>query len=300
MEYRPNQDYLIRATAFDGLVRAFAIDSTIVVGALHRRHGTEPAATAALGRTATGALLLAATHKKEAESISMRVDGGGPGGVLIATATPAGDVRGLIANPRPEVDQVRNGKLNVSGVVGTRGRLSVVRDLGLRHPYSSSVDLVSGEIGEDLAYFLLQSEQIPAAVGIGVFVQTDGSVEAAGGYMVQLLPGMPDTEIAAIEDKVRSLPHPTTMLRSGDTPETILQRIFPGGFDLLGRTPVRFYCPCSRERAERALVALGHDELRAIAGDAERRGFADLTCEFCAEPYRFTPRDLEALAATLG
>ncbi len=290
---------MIRATALDGLVRAFAIDSTRVVDELQRRHATEPAATAALGRTATGTLLLAATVKKEAESVSMRVEGGGPGGVLIATATPAGDVRGLIANPRPEVDQVREGKLNVSGVVGSRGRLSVVRDLGMRHPYSSSVELISGEIGEDLAYFLLQSEQIPSAVGIGVFVQTDGSVEAAGGYMVQLLPGVPDAEVSAIEDKIRTLPHPTTMLRCGDTPESILERIFPDGCDLLGRTPVRFHCPCSRERAERALIALGARELREIAGDTERRGFTDLTCEFCAEPYRFCPEDIESLAAAL-
>lgn len=288
--------YLIRATAFEGHVRAFSIDATPVVDELQRRHGTHPAATAALGRVATGALLLAATLKKGDASVSLRIEGGGPGGLLLATATPAGDVRGLIANPRPDIDQVRDGKLNVSGVVGAEGRLSVVRDLGLRHPYSSSVELVSGEIGQDLAYYLAQSEQIPSAVGIGVFVRADGSVEAAGGYMVQLLPGLPEAEVASIEETIRALPHPTTMLRSGDTPEAILEHIFGADFDILDRTPVRFHCPCSRERAERALIALGPAELEDIARDADDTGFTELVCEFCADRYCFSPAEIRALA----
>lgn len=291
----PHNGYLVRATALEEHVRAFAIDASDVVAELQRRHGTEPAATAALGRTATAALLLAATLKDGRGSVTLRISGDGPGGALIATATPEGEVRGLIANPRPDIEQVRDGKLNVAGVVGTTGKLSVVRDLGMRFPYSSSVAIVSGEIGQDIAHYLAQSEQIPSAIGIGVFVRTDGSVEAAGGYMVQLMPGLDSHRVADLEHTIAELPHPTTLLRNGDTPETMLERIFPESFRLLRQTAVRFHCPCSRQRAETALIALGRDALAEIREDAAQRGFTDLTCEFCGESYRFSPDQLSTL-----
>jgi len=286
---------LVRATAYDGLVRAFAVDTTEIVAELRARHDTYPAVTAALGRLATGALLLGSTLKEPHHSITVRVQGNGPAGTLIATANGAGEVRGLAANPRPDVDQVRDGKLNVSGVVGTSGQLSVTRDLGLRHPYGSTVELVSGEIGDDLAYYLARSEQIPSAVGIGVFVRADGSVEAAGGYIVQLMPGVSDEQAAEIEDTIRSLPHPTTMLRAGETPERILDRIFPGGYDLLAETTVRFHCPCSRERAQRALVLLGAEELSSLRDKGAEAGHSELVCEFCRTTYRFTAAEIDAL-----
>ncbi len=289
------EGYMVRATALDGRVLAFAIDATSVVEVMRRRQGTDPAPTAALGRAAAGALLLAATQKTEAATVTLRIRGGGPGGPLVATATTTGDVRGLIGNPRPEIEQVVDGKLNVAGVVGREGRLSVIRDLGLRQPYSSSVELISGEVGQDLAYYFARSEQIPSAVGIGVFVRADGSVEAAGGYLVQILPGLEEDEVAGLEETIRSLPHPTRMLRDGDTPESMLGRIFGDGVSLLARTSVRFHCPCSRERAERALIALGTDELLSIRDEARERGWTELTCEFCAEPYRFSPDDLQQL-----
>ena len=212
-------DYMVRATALDGLVRAFAIDSTATVGELRRRHATDPAVTAALGRLATGALLFGAMLKDEDQLVTVRVQGNGPAGTLLASANGNGEVRGLVANPRPDVEQVNAiGKLNVSGVVGTEGRLTVTRDLGMRQPHTSTVQLVSGEVGEDLAHCLATSEQIPSAVGIGVFVQTTGDVEAAGGYIVQLMPGITDAEAARIESLIKDLPHPTTMLREGDRP----------------------------------------------------------------------------------
>ena len=167
----------------------------------------------------TGALLLSALLKEERHSVTLRIQGDGPAGTLIASANGAGEVRGLVGNPRPDVEQARDGKLNVSGVVGRTGRLAVTRDLGLRQPYIGTVELVSGEIGDDLAHYLARSEQVPSAVGIGVYVQADGSVEAAGGYMVQLLPEADDTDADAVETAVRALPHPTVMLREGDTPE---------------------------------------------------------------------------------
>lgn len=286
---------LVRVTAHDGLVRAFAVDATEVVAELHARHETYPAVTAALGRLVTGALLLGSMLKEPHHTITLRVQGDGPAGTLIASADGAGTVRGLVANPRPEVDQARDGKLNVSGVVGRNGQLSVTRDLGLRQPYGSAVELVSGEIGEDLAYYLARSEQVPSAVGIGVFVRADGSVEAAGGYLVQLMPGVTDEHAAEIEAAVRSLPHPTTMLRNGETPERILDRIFPAGYDLLAETGVRFHCPCSRERAQRALVLLGVDELMSLREKDSEQGHSELVCEFCRTAYRFTAAEIDAL-----
>lgn len=289
--------YLVRATAYGGLVRAFAVDSTMVVDELRRRHGTDPVVTAALGRVSTGALIFGAMLKEPDQLVTIRVQGDGPAGTLLASANGAGEVRGLVGNPRPEVDQVRAGKLNVSGAVGTSGRLTVTRDLGLRQPYSSAVELVSGEIGEDLAYYLARSEQVPSAVGIGVFVAADGTVEAAGGYIVQLMPGLDDGSIANLEAGIGALPHPTTMLRAGETPEEILGRIFPDGYEALARTPVRFHCPCSRERAENALILLGAPALEELRDDHADREHTELVCEFCAAIYRFTPEELEALIA---
>jgi molecular chaperone Hsp33 len=294
-----NGDYLVRATAFGGKVRAFAIDATRLTAELRARHGTDPAVTAALGRLSIGALLLGATLKEDAHTVTLRLHGDGPASPFLAAATGAGEVRGLVTNPRPDVDQVRDGKLNVSGVVGTTGRLSVTRDLGMRQPYFSTVELVSGEVGEDLAYYLARSEQVPAAVGIGVFVRSDGSGEAAGGYMLQLMPGLDSETTERVEEVVRTLPHPTTMLREGDRPEDILQRIFQSSYDLRDRRSVRFHCPCSRDRAERALLLLGAESLDEMASEQAETGQAELSCQFCNATYTFTKADLEAMRDSL-
>ncbi len=288
-------NYIARATAHEGLVRAFAIDSTRVVEELATRHGTYPAVTAALGRLATGALIMGIMLKRPEHLLTLRLRGDGPAGTLLVTANGAGEVRGLVSNPRPEVPQARDGKLDVSGVVGRSGYLTVTKDMGMRHPYASTVEIVSGEVGQDLAYYLARSEQVPSAVGIGVFVRADSSVEAAGGYIVQLLPGLSEEAVSGIEETIRSLPHPTTMLRSGDSPEDILGRIFPGGFDLLDRIPVRFHCPCSKERAERALLLLGQDALREMRAEGLERGHTEAVCQFCAAEYRFTTAEIDQL-----
>ncbi|HEX6938177.1 MAG TPA: Hsp33 family molecular chaperone HslO [Longimicrobiales bacterium] len=293
----PGRSRLVRVSAYDGLVRAFAVDSTEVVAELQARHGTYPAVTAALGRLATGALLLGSMLKEPDHLVTLRVQADGPAGTLIASANGAGDVRGLVANPRPEVDQARDGKLNVSGVVGRNGQIRVTRDLGLRQPYASAVELVSGEIGDDLAAYLVQSEQVPSAVGVGVFVRADGSVEAAGGYLVQLLPGVTEDLAASLEATIRSLPHPTSMLRAGETPEQILDRIFAAGYEVLAVTGVRFHCPCSRQRAERALILLGAEALSSLREDDAGQGHSELVCEFCKTPYRFTSEEIDALIA---
>jgi molecular chaperone Hsp33 len=279
------RDYLVRATAMDGLVSAFAIDATGVVEELKRRHDTIPVVTAAIGRLSTGALLFGAMLKEDDHMVTVRMQGNGPAGTLLASANATGGVRGLVSNPQPAVEQVHNGKLNVRGAVGTSGHLTVTKDLGLGQPYVGTVEIVSGEVGEDLAHYLLRSEQVPSAVGIGVFVNADGSVDAAGGYIVQLLPGVSDADAARIENVIRDLPHPTTMLRSGDTPEDILGRVLGPEHQLLDQREVRFECPCSLDRAERAIRMLGRQAVIEMIEEGAARGGAELTCEFCTERY---------------
>lgn len=289
------KDYLVRATAKGGRVRAFALTATGVVAELQQRHQMHPGPTAAVGRTAMGALLLAAATLKEGDQIlTVEVKGDGPIGRIICTANGAGEVRGLASNPYVHASSRVPGKLNVSGVVGTNGYLSVTKDLGMRETYKGTVELQSGEIGEDLAYYLARSEQIPSAVGIGVFVLPDGSVDAAGGFLVQLLPELEDGEIAGIERGVAALPHPTSLIREGVSPEGLLGRIFPDGYDLLDRYPVAFGCPCSRERFEAALITLGAAELTSIIKE-EKEELTELVCHFCNESYHFTRIDMQGL-----
>lgn len=291
----PRADHLVRATALDGRVRAFALQASGVVAELQRRHGTFPAVSAALGRSAMGALLLAAASLKEEDQIlTVQVKGDGPAGRILCTASGRGEVRGTVSNPQAHAESIRPGKLNVSGVVGTRGYLSVTKDLGMREPYQGTVELQSGEIGDDLAYYLARSEQTPSAVGLGVFVRPDGSVEAAGGFLIQLLPGLSDEEIVEIEREVAALPHPTTLIREGVTPEEVLARVFPAGYDLLDRRPVRFACPCTRERFEAAIVSLGPDEVRQII-EEEQGDYTEVVCHFCNEAYHFGPDDMRAI-----
>ena len=289
------ENYLVRATALDGKVRALAVDSTNAVRELARLQATGPAATAALGRVATATLLLSATLKKETHLVTVRVRGDGPLGVVLASANGRGEVRGLVGNPRPAIQETVNGKLNVSGAVGTTGRLTVVKDLGLKEPYNSTVELVSGEIGQDMAYYFSRSEQQPSAVGLGVYVDRTGQVVAAGGYLIQVLGGLDDDEVETIETKVAGLPHPTTMIRAGEVPEDMLARVFDDAFQVLDRSATRFRCPCSRDRAERALILLGPAEIDEIKASQGGRDHADVTCEFCGQNYRFTLEQLELL-----
>ena len=290
-----SENYLVRATALDERVRAFALHATDIVGELQRRHHTYPGATAALGRTAMGALLFGAAGLKEpAHVLTIEVRGGGPIGRILATANGRGEVRGMVSNPHVHAPSIREGKLNVAGVVGTGGYLSVTKDLGMREPYRGTVELQSGEIGDDLAFYLARSEQTPSAVGIGVFVMPDGSVEAAGGFLVQLLPGLQDEEIREIEERIAALPHPTTLIREGVTPEGILDRIFDGDYVLGGKFPISFNCPCSRERFESAIVSLGHEEVTRII-EEEKEDRTEVVCHFCNEKYYFSAEDMKSV-----
>jgi molecular chaperone Hsp33 len=288
-------DYLVRATALEGRVRAFALRATRLVEEMRARHDTYPAVTAALGRTAMGSLLLAAAALKERHQVlSIEVRGGGPAGRILCTATGAGQVRGMVSNPHAHAQSRKPGKLNVAGVVGRTGYLSVTKDLGMRDPYRGTVELQSGEIGDDLAYYLSRSEQTPSAVGVGVFVTRDAIVEAAGGFLVQLLPGLTDDEVLAVDREVAALPHPTRLIRDGLSPEEVLGRIFPAGHEILDRYPIGFTCPCSRQRFEAAIVTLGSREIERII-EEEENGFTEVVCHFCNEAYHFSPEEMHQI-----
>ncbi|MDI3328276.1 MAG: Hsp33 family molecular chaperone HslO [Alicyclobacillaceae bacterium] len=283
------QDYIVRATAVSGKVRAYAARTTALVEELRRRHGTWPVATAALGRTVTAAAMMGAMLKGT-ERLTVQIRGSGPLGEIVADADAAGYVRGYVREPRVDLPLNAAGKLDVASAVG-EGFLHVIKDLGLREPYRGSVPLISGEIGEDFAYYFAVSEQIPSGVGVGVLVEPPDRVKQAGGFIVQLFPGLPEEEVARLEEAIARLPAVTTLLDRGLTPEELLQSMVPD-VQLLDRVPVSFRCRCSRERMERVLVALGRDELESLYRE---QGGAEIHCHFCAEIYRFSREELQRL-----
>ncbi|NEN85421.1 Hsp33 family molecular chaperone HslO [Paenibacillus elgii] len=289
------QDYLIRATAYEGKVRAFAVRTTGIVEELRRRHQTTPTATAALGRTATAALMMGIMLKGE-EKLTVQVKGGGPIGQIVADSNAHGEVRGYVDNPSVDLPLNQIGKLDVAGAVGTDGFLYVIKDLGLKEPYRGSIPIVSGELGEDFTYYFAKSEQTPSAVALGVLVDVDYTVKAAGGFIIQLLPGLTDDEISQIEKELAALPSITSLLDRGDRLEDILATLLPGAEVLERRDDIRFKCKCSRERVEQTLISLGRDELQEIL---EEDGKAEIVCHFCNEAYRFSREDLEAILKSI-
>ncbi|MEC0212973.1 Hsp33 family molecular chaperone HslO [Paenibacillus ehimensis] len=289
------QDYLIRATAYEGKVRAFAVRTTGIVEELRRRHQTTPTATAALGRTVTAALMMGIMLKGK-EKLTVQVKGGGPIGQIVADSNAHGEVRGYVDNPAVDLPLNQIGKLDVAGAVGTDGFLYVIKDLGLKEPYRGSIPIVSGELGEDFTYYFAKSEQTPSAVALGVLVDVDYTVKTAGGFIIQLLPGLTDDEIAQIEKELAALPPITSLLDRGDRLEDILATLLPGAEVLERRDDIRFQCKCSRERVEQTLISLGRDELQQIL---EEDGKAEIVCHFCNEAYRFSREDLEAILKSI-
>lgn len=280
-------DELIRVLALGGRIRAVAATTTATTERLRAIHDPSPTVTAALGRAATGALLLAASLEKvtgREPLLTLEIDGGGPAGRFLATASPGGWVRAMVAEPRATAEPRPDGKLDVAGVVGTRGHLAVTRDPGTREPYRGVVALVSGEIATDVAHYLDESEQTPAAAALGVFVVPEGQVVHAGGYLIQVLPGVNDEEAAALAERVRALGTVTDRLRAGENHRQWLEHLFPDGFEEVGRTQVRFHCGCSADRVERALKLLGAAELSDLVSQSLAEPVV-LTCEFCRTNY---------------
>ncbi|HEY4390119.1 MAG TPA: Hsp33 family molecular chaperone HslO [Paenibacillus sp.] len=289
------QDRLIRGIALDGKVRAFAVRTTELVEELRRRHDTFPTTTAALGRTVTAAAMMGAMLKGE-EKLTVQVKGDGPVGQIIADANAKGEVRGTVKNPHVQTPSKRPGKMDVAAAVGTSGYIYVTKDLGLKEPYSGSSPIISGEIAEDFTYYFAVSEQTPSAVGLGVLVDEDNSVIVAGGFIIQLMPGLSDEEISAIEQSIGAIPPVTTLLDQGMELDEMLRKIVPD-VKILDEMDIVFACNCSRERVERTLISLGRKELEEIRDSGHEE--EEVICDFCNEVYKFSREDISHLISRL-
>ena len=287
-------DQIVRAVSADGFVKISAITARDMVERARVIHDLSPTACAALGRTLCGASMLGELMKEADASLTIRVNGGGPAGSVIAVSDSEGNARGYVQNPQADLPTRADGKLDVGGLVGRSGMLTVSRDIGLKEPYVGSVELVSGEIAEDLAQYMVESEQIPSAVGLGVLIDTDKSVKAAGGFIVQLMPGAPENLIEKLETNILFMDQLTTVLSEDGVDAVISQVLFSLDPREAERHGVEYRCTCSRERVAEALRSVGEAELRSMA--AEGRD-AEVSCQFCDKGYRSTPEDLTALAA---
>ncbi|MFJ7995384.1 Hsp33 family molecular chaperone HslO [Peribacillus frigoritolerans] len=288
------KDYLIKALGYEGQVRAYAVSTTDTVGEAQRRHYTWPTASAALGRAMTAGVMMGGMLKGE-EKLTIKIEGGGPIGSILVDSNAKGEVRGYVTHPQIHFDLNEHGKLDVRRAVGTDGLLTVVKDIGLRDYFSGQVPLVSGELGEDFTYYFVTSEQVPSSVGVGVLVNPDNSILAAGGFIIQLMPGTSEDTISKIEKRLSTITPVSKMIQSGMTPEEILTEILgEGNVNILEKMDVQFSCQCSRERIATALISLGQAEIRDII---ETDGQAEAHCHFCNQTYQFSKEELEELEA---
>lgn len=289
----PVEDYLVRVITKEGNIRALACVTTGLVNELCRRHGTSPTASAALGRALTGGALMGALLKT-GQRVAIKFEANGPLQKILVEADANGTVRGCVGVPEADVPP-RGEKLDVAGVLGRAGFLTVTKDLGLKEPYRGMVQLYTSEIAEDLAYYLTESEQTPSAIGLGVYVEPDGKVSAAGGFLIQSLPPADDLLIDQLMEKIGQLTSITDLQRQGKTPEDLLEQLFAGiSYTVLEKRALAFQCSCSREKIERVLISLGKEELEGLMAKNEP---VEITCEFCREVYRV---ELDELAGLLG
>lgn len=285
-------DYLVKATAYDGAIRAYTAVTTKTVGEACARQDTWATASAALGRTITITSMMGAMLKGE-DTLTAKVEGNGPLGMIVADANAYGEVRGYVGNPHVDFELNEHGKLDVAKAVGREGHVSIVKDLGLRDHFTGQVPIVSGEISEDFTYYFATSEQIPSAVGAGVLVNPDLSILAAGGFIVQVMPGTSDEIVTKLEEQIQSFPAISQLIEEGNNPEEILDRLFEKDHvKVLDQLPIEFRCKCSKERVERALIGLGNDEIKKMI---EEDHGAEANCHFCNEVYQFTEEDLRNL-----
>jgi len=283
------KDYLVRGMTMDGLVKVVAIRSTEMVREGARLQGTTPNATAAFGRALTAASMMGNMQKVDNGSMTLQIKSDGPIGGLVCVSDPIGNVRGYVYNPKVPLVEKHPGKLDVGATVGA-GTLTIIRDLQMKEPYVGSIQLVSGEIGDDVTAYFAQSEQTPTACGLGVLVDTDMSVKVAGGYLIQLLPGATEETITAVEEGIRRAGAVTAMLEAGMTPEDILGQVCGAlGVVFMETTEVSYKCYCSRDRVTAALISLGRKELQEIAEDGKP---FPVECQFCDTVYMFTPEQI--------
>ena len=288
---------LVRAMTRDGFVKAVAVTTADIVERARQIHKTLPTATAALGRLLSAASMMGNMQKVENGSITLQVKGGGPLGTVLAVSDAEGNVRGYVHNPQISLLEKYRGKLDVGAAVGTDGMLTVIRDLQMKEPYVGSVELVSGEIAEDITEYFVQSEQTPTACALGVLVDTDQSVRASGGYIIQLLPGAPDDIIDKIEAGIQKAGAVTTMLDRGLSAQPLLETVMEDlDLEILETTTVGYRCYCSRDRVTATLISLGRKELEDIVAEGET---VHIECQFCDTIYDFTPGEITEILAEI-
>lgn len=290
-------DRIVRAISTDGMVQAAAICSRDLTERARQIHKTLPVATAALGRTLAAASMMGNALKSDGASLTLQFKGGGPLGTVLAVSDNEGNVRGYVTNPHVDIPLRKDGKLDVGTAVGHEGTLTVIKDLHMKEPYVGTIDLLGGEIAEDVAGYFVESEQIPTACALGVLVDRNQSVKAAGGYLIQLMPGAAEDTIAKVEGGIMAAGAVSAILEKNDDPEAMLRTVM-SDFDLkiLETCPVEYRCYCSRERVERALISLGRTELEQMLSE---QGGCQLTCQFCDAVYEFTAEDIQRLLKNL-
>lgn len=287
-----NKDYIIRATAAEGMIRAFAATTRETVETARILHNTSPIATAALGRLMTGALMMGSDMKNDKDLLTLKINCDGPIGGLLVTADSKGHVKGYVNNPRVMLPPNEKGKLDVGGALDL-GVLSVIKDIGLKEPYVGQTILVTGEIAEDLTYYLATSEQVPSTVALGVLMNKDNTVRQAGGFIIQLMPGASDEIIDKLEKRIGEISSITSMLDKDMSPEDILRFVL-GEFDLKinDSMPCCFECDCTRDRVSQALLSVGKKELQDMIDDGKD---IELQCHFCSKKYKFTPEEIREM-----
>lgn len=286
------KDYIVRATAAEGQVRAFAATTRNLVERARQIHGTSPIATAALGRLLTGGAMMGSMMKGEKDLITLQIQGDGPIGGIVVTADSSARVKGYVREPMVMLPPSKEGKLDVGGAVG-RGTLQVIRDVGMKEPYVGQVDLISGEIAEDLTCYFAVSEQVPSSVALGVLMNKDNTVKQAGGFILQLMPFAEETVIARLEQKLTEVTRISSLLDEGMTPEEILEYVLEG-FEpkMLDKIPTEYYCNCSRERVEKAVISIGKKDIQEMIEEGKS---IEVNCHFCDEKYEFSVEELQKM-----
>ena len=286
------QDYMIRATAADDSIRAFAATTRQMVEDARMAHDTTPVCTAALGRLLTGGVMFGSMLKEDRALVTLQIRSDGPAGGITVTADSHFHAKGYVNNPHVRIPLKPNGKLDVSGALG-KGTLTVIRDIGLKDPYIGTVRMPSGEIAEDLTYYFAESEQIPSSVGLGVLVDRDWSVKQAGGFILQLMPGASDDVIDELERRLQKVDSVTAMLEDGMLPEDILVELVGSfGLQITQKHEVSFACSCSKERIEKALISIGPKDIREMIDEGRP---VEVGCQFCGRKYTFDMDDLRRI-----
>lgn len=285
-------DYIIRATAANSQIRAFAAVTTDVVETARKAHNTSPVATAALGRLLTGGAMMGTMMKGDKDILTLQIHAGGPLQGITVTADSKGNVKGYVGNPNVCIPANNKGKLDVAGAVGV-GFMNIIKDMGLKEPYMGQVALQTSEIADDLTYYFATSEQVPSAVGLGVLMNKDNTVRQAGGFIVQLMPFAEESVIAKLEENVQKINSVTNLLEEGHTPESLLEKVLEGfDIEINDRMDTKFYCNCSKERVEKALISIGRKELNELIQEGKE---VEMNCHFCNTNYVFSVEELKEI-----